>query len=148
MGYISDDVRWFIADIVLETQVVGNNQIVIHVNTTLIRANSAERAFIRANNLGKESEHVYENTDGHKVRVVYCGLNDLYAIQENLKHGAELSCREEIGLTEEQVQGLVKPKEYLSAFSDFHEASFVKPNYMPRAVAERLKATGFDTISL
>jgi len=147
MGYVPDDVRWFIADIVLKTRVDEDNRSVVHVNTTLIRANSAERAFIRAISLGKENEHVYENTDGKRVHVTFCGLNDLYAVQDSLKHGAELSYREEIGLNEEQVKGLVTPKDCLNAFSGFQERSPAKPNYMPKNIAEKLKAAGFDDLS-
>jgi hypothetical protein len=40
MGYIPTDAKWYLADIVMEITIQGDSRNVVHVNTTLVRADS------------------------------------------------------------------------------------------------------------
>lgn len=143
MGYIPDDAKWYLADIVVEHKIEDEPRNVIHINTMLVRANLPERAYARALKLGQEAEHEYKNTDGKTVQVVFRGLRDLNVIYDKLRSGAELIYQERIGQTEEQVASLISPKGELGVFEERRKPSKDKPNYMPGDVMEMLKEAGF-----
>lgn len=144
MGYIPENARWYLADIVLEHKIEDDERNVIHINTTLIRANSPERAYVRAMKLGKEAEHEYLNMNDKMVQTVFRGLRDLNVIHDGLRSGSELIYEERIGLTEARVGKLISPKKELGVFADRVPPSRDKPNYMPKNVMEGLREFGFD----
>jgi hypothetical protein len=144
MGYIPDDAKWYLADIVIEHKIEDEPRNVIHINTVLVRASSPERAYARAIKLGQEAEHEYKNTEDKTVRVVFRGLRDLTVIYDKLRSGSELIYQERIGQTEEQVAKLISPKSELAIFEERQKPSKDKPNYMPGSVMEMLKEVGFD----
>jgi len=143
MGFIPKDARWYLADIVLEHIIEGDPRNVLHVNTHLVEAESPEQAYEKALALGGDSELEYTNTDGKQVRVAFRGLRQLSVIDEALEDGAELAYREKVGVPEEQLRGLITPKERLNVFAPIEPKSGV-PNYMPQSVLEMLMAEGFS----
>ena len=90
--------------------------------------------------MGQQEEHSYENTDGRRVTGVFRGLGEMNVIHDELEHGAELIYRERVGLSEEQICALVKPKAQLGVFAPREPA--VGPNYMPKSVMDELRKDG------
>lgn len=144
MGYIPDDARWYLADIILEHSIEDEPRSVVHINTVLVRAGSPERAYARALKLGQEREHEYQNTDGKKVETKFRGLCDLTVIHDKLRSGAELIYQERIGLSEDEVAKLVSLKAELGVFAERVKPTRDKPNYMPGSIMDMLKAVGFS----
>ncbi|MEO6811834.1 MAG: DUF4288 domain-containing protein, partial [Isosphaeraceae bacterium] len=101
MGFIPKDARWYLADIVLEHMIEDDSRNVVHVNTHLVEAESANQAYEKAVALGRNSEQGYINTAGKWVRVVFRGLRELNVIHDSIEDGAELTYSESVGVTEE-----------------------------------------------
>ena len=118
MAYIPPDAKWFIPDLVVEYKIYSgiSNDNMIHVNTVLVEANSAEVAYAKALELGHTYEVNYTNSDGNKVEVKFRGLRDLNVIHDELEHGAELFYESHESLKEDEIQALVHPKRELAIF--------------------------------
>ena len=116
-SWIPKDAKWYLADIVMEIKVDGDNGNTIHSNLKLVRADSPEEAYQKAFLLGKEAEVDYDNLDGKKVTVRFRGLRDLYVIYEELEDGAEIFYSEYEDLSEESLAKVITPKEQLSVFA-------------------------------
>jgi hypothetical protein len=116
VAYIPEDTQWFLAELVMEITVTGDERTVVHKNLVLVGAHSADDAYQKATELGAQSESRFENPSGNIVRIVFRGVSKLYVIYDHLEHGAELMYEEEIGLTEEEIARLIPPKETLSIF--------------------------------
>ena len=108
---------------------------VVHVNLLLIDTTSPDDAYEKAIKLGKESEQMYENTDGRQVRVVFRGLRDLNVVPDALEHGAELAFSEEIGVPESELAASLRGKKELAIFLPRQRLQ-ARPNYMPGSVME------------
>jgi hypothetical protein len=130
MGFIPDDARWYLADVILEYRVAGDPRNVVHVNTHLVEAGSPEEAYAKAIALGRSSEQSYHNTDGRRVEVIFRGLRALGVIHDPLEDGAELTYTEDIGVTEGQLRAWARPKAELSVFAP-REAPTDRPNFLP-----------------
>jgi hypothetical protein len=143
MAHIPKDARWYLADVVLEHTVEGDPRNVVHVNVHLVEADSPERAFARANALGREAEQVYKNTAGREVQVTFRGLRELNVIHDALEDGAELMYEESIHVPEEELTTWLRPKDELAVFRK-REACLKRdaPNYMPESVMKSLEDTG------
>jgi Domain of unknown function (DUF4288) len=107
---------WYIAQVVEEITVEGESSNVVHNNFTLIRADSPEDAYQRALTIGRDAEISYENPAGKKVDIKFRGLADIQVIHDQLEHGAELLYEQKIGLSEVDLQNLLRPKEKLAVF--------------------------------
>ena len=123
MVYMSNDARWFIADLVVELKIASGivNDNVIHINIVLVEAQSAEEAYTRALVLGQNYEMTYDNTDGNRVEVRFRGLRDLNVIHDELEHGAELTYERRQGLQDDEIQALVRPKQDLAVFRAYDD---------------------------
>ncbi len=117
MAYIPKDAEWYIADIVIEINVEDESENILHVNTTLIQANSPEEAYKKAIKLGKENEEEpYKNPSGKIVTTIFKGLDNLDVIHDKLEHGAELYFTQYTNISIDDMNNYVKPKEKLSVF--------------------------------
>jgi Domain of unknown function (DUF4288) len=116
MGYIPEDAKWYLANIVQEIAVDGDPRNVVHTNLILLRADSPEEAYQKAMELGTAGEDSYENIDGMRVTHRFRGLRELQVIHDELEHGAELSYREDIAVDESTIQKWVAAKEELGVF--------------------------------
>jgi hypothetical protein len=118
MAFIPKDAKWYIGDLVVETSVDDENkeETIVQINIVLIRADSPEDAFTKAIQLGKDYEMEYKNTEGNLVKAKFLGLRDLNVIHDELKHGAELTYESKEGLSQQDIDQMVKPKELLSVF--------------------------------
>src|SRR5436190_1258095 len=115
--WIPKDAKWYLADTIMEIKVDGDNGITIDSNLKLVRADSPEEAYEKALLLGEESEVVYDNLDGKKVTIRFCGLRDLYVIYEELEHGAEILYTEYEDVSSDDLAKMITPKEQLSVFA-------------------------------
>ncbi|QNI31220.1 DUF4288 domain-containing protein [Alloacidobacterium dinghuense] len=127
MAYIPEDAEWYLAEIILEICVEDDPRNVVHINVVLIHATNPEEAYDKAMKRGKTEEQTYENQQGKSVVSIFKGLRDLLVIHDKLEDGAELSYKEQIGLTKEQVSSLITPKHQLGIFAPVEQID--KPDY-------------------
>ncbi len=125
MAYIPADARWYLAEMIEDMAIEGEDQHIVHVNLVLVRADSPTAAYTEAMALGTAGEVAYENTDGQRVTVTFRGLRDLNVIHDALEHGAELIFEEHIGLTAAHIDALIRPKARLGIF---------RPRRVPRGL--------------
>ncbi len=116
MGFIPDGAKWYIADIIHEFNVEGEQENVVHIDTTLIRADSPEEALEKALELGREGKDSYRNPFGKLVTVSFRGLKDLNVVDGELEHGTELLFDRKEGLSEMEMRKLVTEKDQLNVF--------------------------------
>jgi len=114
--YIPPNIKWFLAELIMQFDVEGDDTPLLHINTRLIRADSPEEAFVKSHQLGKQEELEYQNTDGDRVRIRFRGLRDLFGVFDGLEDGAELLYEEKVGLEEPQILALVREKSDLAVF--------------------------------
>jgi hypothetical protein len=134
MGYIPTDAKWYLADIVMEITIQGDSRNVVHVNTTLVRADSPNEAYDRAQELGKQGETSYENSHGQAVAIRFRGLRSLEVVYDELEHGAELTFSERIAVPEDEITKLITAKEQLEVFQPIKPSQ--GPDYGSRDVRE------------
>jgi Domain of unknown function (DUF4288) len=84
MGYVPKDVKWFLADLVVAIAVEGTPELIVHVNTVLVRANSATVAYRRALALGRRERLQYRNASGQQVTCRFLGLAELNVVHDDL----------------------------------------------------------------
>ncbi|UBF28297.1 DUF4288 domain-containing protein [Kovacikia minuta CCNUW1] len=138
MAYIPDDAKWYIAEIVMECQVEGNSRNVVHTNIVLVRADSPEEAFEKAEELGRGGEDRYLNTSDQEVTFQYRGLRELNVIHDELEHGAELMYEEEIGVQEDELKAMISLKSDLAVFRDSQPRASDYPNYSSKEIMEQV----------
>jgi Domain of unknown function (DUF4288) len=134
MGYIPKGAKWYLAEIIMEIAIENESRNVVHVNTTLVRADSPTEAYDRAQDLGTQGESSYENSHGKTVTHRFRGLRSLEVIHEELEHGAELAFSERIAVPEDEIAKLVIAKEQLGAFKPITTSQ--APDYGSRDVRE------------
>src|SRR5580692_3729936 len=100
MGYIPEDAKSYLAEIVEQITVDGDPCNVVHTNLVLVRADSPEEAYHKATESGIAGETSYENSDGKRVSINFRGLHDLNVIHDELEHGAEIIFSEDLGMDE------------------------------------------------
>jgi len=138
MPYIPKDAKWYVAELVMECRIEGESRNVVHVNIVLVRADSPEEAFEKAEQLGKEGEDSYLNHLDQKTVWIYRGLRDLNVIHDELEHGAELMFEEKIDVSEDVVQGIITTKSQLNVFRSDEPGDSSKPNYGCKEIMEEV----------
>ncbi len=116
MGYIPSGAKWYIADIIREFKVEGEKEDVVHIDTTLVRADSPEEAFENALVLGRGGEDSYRNPFGKLVTVLFRGLRNLNVIDGELEHGTEVLFERKRGMSEQELRDMVRQKDQLNVF--------------------------------
>ncbi|MEW6194222.1 MAG: DUF4288 domain-containing protein [Bacteroidota bacterium] len=137
MGYIPQDAKWYIAEIIVEIKIENEPRNVVQTNIILIYADSPEAAYKNAIELGKEHEMVYENSENNFVTIKFRGLRDLNVIHDPLEHGGELIFKENIAMTEDEIQSMISPREKLGIFSN-NECPANKPNYLSKEILKKI----------
>ncbi|PZV16780.1 MAG: hypothetical protein DCF22_04550 [Leptolyngbya sp.] len=138
MTAIPNNEKWYIAELVMECQTEDEPRNVVHVNILLVQANSSEDAFVKAEQLGRESEHFYLNPNSKVVTWIYRGLRDLMVIDDELEHGAELMFEEEIGISEEDVQAMLSQKSQLNVFRPHKPRDADFPSYGSKDILDEV----------
>jgi Domain of unknown function (DUF4288) len=147
MAYIPDDTKWYISQIIMECQIEDDPRNVVHINTVLVRADSPEEAFEKAEEIGHDGEDSYLNTDGKRVTFRYRGLQDLLVVYDELEHGSELMFAEEIGVQEAELQAMVTSKSDLSVFQEHQPRDLLIPNYGPKEIIDEVNRLIRDDMS-
>ena len=137
MGHIPAGTEWYLADLLMEITVHGAKSNVIHRNLTLIRADSPEEAYQKAEKTGKESETSYKNPKGRLVEVRFRGIAKLDAVYEPLEDGAELAFEETIGVSEQEIQRMIPAREKLDVFVQPMPGRERDPDYRSQAVMDQ-----------
>ena len=100
----------------MKITVSGDPRTVVHQDLTLILARTPQEAYEKALKLGKEGEAAYKNPGGDAVNIFFEGISDLTEICEELEDGSELAYRETVGMPEEEIRALIRPRDSLPAF--------------------------------
>ncbi len=137
MAFIPKDAKWYLAWLVEEITVEGEPRNIVHTNLMLVRADSPDEAYERAIEIGKQSDMAYENPDGKTVSCAFRGIRDMNVIHEALEHGAELNYEEKLGLSNDDIERMLRPKEHLTIFCP--DDNSPKPNYIAKEIAEELE---------
>lgn len=136
MACIPKDAKWYTAELVMECKIDGESQNVVHVNIILIRADSPEEAFEKAEEFGREGEDSYLNPKNQQVLWKYRGLRDLNVIHDELEDGAELMFEEEFGVPEDEVQEMLTSKYELNVFRPIEPRDSSLPSYSCQEIIE------------
>jgi uncharacterized protein DUF4288 len=112
----TQNVEWFVAEIVMEITIAGTARNVVHRNLVLLRADSAAQAYDKAIRLGHESETSYQNPEGRLVTHRFAGLSKLEEVPWGLEDGSELTFDESVGVPQEEIESWLRPKGELAAF--------------------------------
>jgi hypothetical protein len=137
VGHIPTETEWYIADLLMEITVHGAKSNVVHRNLTLIRADSPEEAYQKAEKFGKEGETSYQNPKGQLVEIHFRGIAKLDAVYEPFEDGAELAFEEIIGVSEQEIQRTIPPKEKLDVFIQPTPGRERDPDYRSQAVVDQ-----------
>ncbi|MGO9777947.1 MAG: DUF4288 domain-containing protein [Terracidiphilus sp.] len=108
--------EWFLAELVMKITVADDPRNVVHQNLFLIHANSADEAYEKAVQFGKNEEISYDNPAGKAVHFHFEGVSDLVDILGELEDGEELDFHYTVDMPEKRIQSLVLPRERLRAF--------------------------------
>jgi hypothetical protein len=116
MAHVPDNAEWFLAEIVQEIRVAGSKRNIVHVNFVIIHAKSPDAAYVRAREMGKRGDTSYLNEKGKRVTIRFRGLCNLDVIYDPLEDGCEIMYTEKLGVTENGIRRLVRPKGQLEVF--------------------------------
>lgn len=103
------DDQWFVAEMLELLLIGGEDDLVLHNNHVLIRADTWDEAVAEAHRLGKEKEMEYTNSDGAIVQVRFLGLRDLHFCHDGVEHGAELIWEKHLPTRVEEAEKMVSP---------------------------------------
>jgi len=145
MAYIPKDAKWYLAELVMECRIEGEPRNVVHINIVLVRADSPEEAFEKAEQLGREGEASYLNPTNQKIVWIYRGLRALNVIHDELEHGAELVFEEKIDVSEDAVQNMITTKSQLNVFRSDELGDSSRPNYGCKEIMEEALRMVNDT---
>jgi hypothetical protein len=123
MAYIPKNAKWYVADLIMEIIVSGDERNVVHRNQTLIRADSPLEAYEKALSFGIEGEISYDNSKQQLVQHRFRGVSRLDVLHDELEDGAELTLDEHIGVPATVIANWIPPKEELSVFSPIKRSS-------------------------
>ncbi len=137
MAFIPKDSKWYLAWLVEEITVEDDPRNIVHTNLMLVRADSPDQAYERALELGKQSELSYENPEGKLVVCAFRGIRDMNVIHDELEHGAELNFEEKVGVSNDDIAGMITPRGRLTIFRP--DENSPKPNYIAKDIAEELE---------
>ncbi len=140
MGWVPKDAKWFIAEIVEEITVRGDPRNVVHLNYTLIRADSPAKAYAKAIKLGKGGETNYKNSEGKLVSIRFRGLHELLVVYDELEHGGELMYEAKVGLSSRDIKKMLRSKKELAVFQPWKPPDFSKsPDYGAKYIIEEVE---------
>jgi Domain of unknown function (DUF4288) len=109
------ELTWYLADLVTEVRVEGSERSIVHFDLHLVRAANAAEAYDKALRIGGGKTTQSLRNDGQLMSSVFRGLNDLMAVDEEFTDGARILFRSQSEISEEEIQHVVTPRDYLRA---------------------------------
>lgn len=106
---------WYLADLVTEVRVEGEERSVVHFDLHLVQAANAAEAYDKALRIGGGKSKQYLRNDGNLMSFIFRGLNDLVAMDGEFADGERILFRSQPEMTEEEIQHVVTPRDYLRA---------------------------------
>jgi hypothetical protein len=134
---VKDDLSpfaWYIGELVMEITVSGATSNVVHRNMVLIKAIDSQEAYEKAMQMGLKAETSYQNPEDQLVRITFRGISKLDAMYEEIEDGSELTFEEQIGLSANEIEQLITPKERLRAFVTPQPGKKHDPDYRSKEV--------------
>jgi hypothetical protein len=107
--------NFYIAQLVMEFRVEGDELSLVHRNYTLVAADDVDEAYRKSLDLGRSEEDDYTNPENKRVRCVFRGLAELSKVHEPLEHGSELMYTKHDDVTEEAIVKMVRPPSHFAA---------------------------------
>jgi hypothetical protein len=108
--------KWYLAELLQEFHIDGEDTEVLWVNWILVHAGDAEEAYAKALKFGSELNDEYHNTDGVLVTVTFRGLRNLNEIYEELADGSEIIFEKFEDISRVDIERMAKAKEKLAVF--------------------------------
>ena len=109
------DLIWYLADLVTEVRVEGEERSTVLFELFLLQACDAAEAYEKALRIGGSKSKPYLREDGRTLEFVFRGFNDLVAVDEGFVDGARILQRSQVGMSDEDIRAVVTPREYLRA---------------------------------
>jgi hypothetical protein len=113
---------WYLAEIVEKCQPINRNEtqdlrrVITWGNHHLIQANSAEEAFEKAEQIGKELEYTFTNANKEQMEWTFVGIGQLIPIYEEfIEDGAELLWTDYGVISDRKTRRLVSSKQEILA---------------------------------
>lgn len=106
---------WYLADLVTEVRVEGEERSVVHFDLHLVQAANAAEAYDKALRIGGGKAKQYLRNDGNLMSFIFRGLNDLVAMDGEFADGERILFRFQPEMTEEEIQHVITPRDYLRA---------------------------------
>jgi len=112
---ITNNNKWYLVEII-ERCVPDNEDTrplrrsIVYGNFHLIKADSIEQAYDKADKIGKEGSYIFKNASKKDMKWEYIGIGDLLPIYEDIEDGAELMFTDYGFISVKRSENLVKPK--------------------------------------
>ena len=135
---MTDERRWYIAELIMEITVTGDDRNVVHRNHFLISAGSNEEAYAKARSRGKSEETGYKNPAGEDVRITFIGIADLDEVDDELGDGAEVLFHYQVGVPKSELKSMIPEKNRLRAFATRSKA--VGPDYASAEIVDLVQS--------
>ena len=131
---MTNETKWYIAELIMEITVTGDHRNVVHRNHVLVSANSNEGAYSKARSIGEGEETAYKNPAGEDVRITFIGIADLDEIDDELGDGAEVLFHYQVDVPKAELVSMIPEKARLRAFAPRSKA--VGPDYASAEVVD------------
>lgn len=109
--------NWYIAEIIEKCEPVDRKEdqelrrVLTWGNHHLIKANSPEKAYEKAVQIGKEGEYKFTNTNKIEMEWIFVGIADLIPIYNDIEDGTEIMWTDYGFISERRTQRIPQTKD-------------------------------------
>jgi hypothetical protein len=113
---IKNNKNWYLVEIIERCEPNGTvdkrplRRCIVYGNYHLIKADSTEEAYEKAEKIGREGNYHFNNVDKKDMKWEFIGIGDLLPIYEDIEDGAELMFTDYGFISAKRSDGFVKPK--------------------------------------
>ena len=111
---------WYIVEIIEKLEPVARDEtndlrrVTTWGNCHLIKAESKEEAYNKAEKIGKEGEYNFINADKREMEWIYVGIGDVLLIHEDIEDGAEIMWTDYGAISNRRALRIARSKEILT----------------------------------
>jgi len=117
MTYHRPEWIWYIASFVVESRIAGMSEPIVLIGSILLRAESPEAVYRKAESWCASSEHRYRNKFGEAVSQRYLGIHDIENLQSEQPEDELVLCVRVVSSNlQVEANNLVRSKSELSLF--------------------------------